>query len=306
MVKGYMSNVNLVFFGTPEPAAEIFEYLRKAGFVPQLVVTNPDKLQGRKMILTPSTVKLWAIANNIPFLQPKNLHDSSFASTLHVTRYTLFIVVAYGGIIPKEILAIPKHGTLNVHYSLLPKYRGASPIESQILNDDKNVGISIMLLDEKMDHGPVLAQQKLDNLSGSARSRVAGQLKTYNLHWPPTATALRMACNDAASKLLVKTIPEWINGEIKPQPQDETQATYTHKITAEDRHIDFGDDGYKNFLKIQAFAARGTYFFVERNNKKIRVLIKDAEFRDGELIIKRVVPEGKKEMSYKDFLRGNQ
>lgn len=278
-----------VFFGTPEPAVQILEHLRQAGFLPSLVVTNPDKPQGRKMILTPPPVKLWALQNKIPFLQPIRL-DKDFRDKLSVMSYQLFLVVAYGKIIPKNILLIPKHGALNVHYSLLPKYRGATPVESQILNADKNVGISIMLIDEKLDHGPIIAQKKLEILKFG--------------NWPPTAAELRSAGNKAAGRLLVETIPLWIDGKIKARDQDESQATYTKKITAEDRLINLADDSYKNFLKIQALTAWGTYFIAEKNSGKIRVKIVSAEFENGKLILKKVIPEGRKEMNYEDFMRG--
>ena len=153
------SRIKFVFFGTPELSVEILEHLKENGFIPSLIVTNPDRPQGRKMILTPPPVKLWAQKNEIKFLQPEKL-DSVFNLQLATYNPQLFIVVAYGKILPKKVLEIPEKGTLNIHYSLLPKYRGASPIESAILNDDKDTGVSIMLMDERMDHGPVVAQQR--------------------------------------------------------------------------------------------------------------------------------------------------
>lgn len=280
---------NVVFFGTPEPAVDIFEHLRQSGIIPKFVVTNPDKPQGRKMVLSPSPVKEWARKNNIPVFQPSRL-DENFGRQLEAAQSQLFIVVAYGGIIPKEILEIPKYGSLNIHYSLLPKYRGASPVESQILNDDRDAGVSIMLLDEKLDHGPIIAQKRIKD--------------SHLKNWPPTAQELRKICNETAGGLLVETIPLWLDGKIKAKEQDHSQATYTKKVTAEDRQIDLAGDPYENFLKIRAFAAWGTYFYTEKSSKKIRVSIKEAQFCSGRLIIVRVVPEGKKEMTYEDFLRG--
>src|SRR3989338_2833232 len=169
-VKGHMSSVNFAFFGTPEPAVEILDALKLRDLLPSLIVTNPDKPQGRKMALTPPPVKVWAQKNGIKFLQPEKL-DSVFNQQLTTYNPQLFIVVAYGAILPRALLDIPKRGSLNVHYSLLPKYRGASPVESQILADDKDVGVSILLLDEKMDHGPIVAERKV----------------TVN-SWPPTAS----------------------------------------------------------------------------------------------------------------------
>lgn len=282
--------INFVFFGTPDPAVEIFEQLYSAGFLPKFVVTNPDKPQGRKMALQSSPVKKWALSHNLICLEPTNLNDSVFLEKIKSSSTDIFIVVAYGGIFSKEFLEIPKYGSLNVHYSLLPKYRGASPVESQILNDDKDVGVSIMLLAEKMDHGPIVKSEKL---------------KVESLkEWPPTATNLRTICNNVASKLLIEIIPLWIKKGIKAKEQDHIQATYTKKIKTEDREIKLLENDYKNFLKFQAFEAWGTYFFEEKNGKKIRVLIKTAEFKDGKFIPVKVIPEGKKEMGYEDFLRG--
>ncbi len=272
---------NIAFFGTPEPAVEILEKLHEAGFTPSLIVTNPDKPQGRNLILTPSPVKVWAEEHDIDLFQPEKL-DAEAEEVLKETDWNLFIVVAYGKIIPQNILDIPRRGSLNVHYSLLPKFRGASPIESQILADDRNPGISIMLLDAKMDHGPLLA-----TASVSAPS------------WPPTATELRQASNEVAGKLLVELIPQWLDEKIQPKEQDHAQATFTRKFTKADGLIDLSADAYQNFLKIQAFSEwPGTYFFTEKNGAKTRVIIKKATLRDGFLKILRVIPEGKKEMDY--------
>ena len=284
----HSSRLKLAFFGTPQTSVEIFEYLRTAGFVPELVVTNPDKPQGRKLALTAPPVKLWALKNHLPLLQPENLTDSSFLDALHATRYTLFIVVAYGKIMPSEILKIPEKGVLNVHYSLLPKYRGASPIETTILNDDRNVGVSILLLDEKMDHGPIVAESLVPIP-----------------YWPPTSDELRSWCNKTASKLLGETITLWIKGEINAREQDHAMSTYTKKINKHDGLIDLNGDPYNNFLKIQAYSeSPGTYFFANVRGNKKRITVKAATLEHGKLIISRVIPEGKREMDYNDYIRG--
>lgn len=286
------SGVKFVFFGTPDLSVEILEHLKAAGFVPQLVVTNPDRPQGRKMLLTPPPVKLWAMKNAIPLLQPENLKDPVFLGQLSKVNGQLFVVVAYGKIIPKAVLAIPSKGTLNIHYSLLPKYRGASPVESTILSDDRNVGVSIMLMDEKMDHGPAVSYQKLN-------------IKNQKWEWPPTAGELRAACNKLGAELLIETIPLWVAGKIEAREQNHSKATYTEKIKKEDGLIDLSADPYKNFLKVQAYNEWPRVFFlVKHGGKNLRVVVTDASYADGKLIIKRVVPEGKKEMGYEEFLRG--
>jgi len=288
------SRIKFVFFGTPELSVEILEHLKENGFIPSLIVTNPDRPQGRKMILTPPPVKLWAQKNEIKFLQPEKL-DSVFNLQLATYNPQLFIVVAYGKILPKKVLEIPEKGTLNIHYSLLPKYRGASPIESAILNDDKDTGVSIMLMDERMDHGPVVAQQRPENHESGI----------MNQEWPMKASELRGVMNKIAGKLLAEVIPRWVAGEINAEAQDHTQATYTKKFTKADGEINLADDDYINFLKVQAFDDTiGTHFFASKQGKNIRVVVKDAESRNGQLIITRVIPEGKKEISYGEFERG--
>jgi methionyl-tRNA formyltransferase len=123
-------------------------------------------------------------------------------------------------------------------------------------------------------------------------------------NWPPTAVELRKICNEVAGKLLLRTLPLWVEGKIKAKNQEHDKATYSRKITTEDRKIDLTADDYKNFLKIQAFSAWGTYFFAEKKGEKIRVIIKSAEFKEGKLVLLKVIPEGKKEMSFEDFARG--
>ncbi|MDO8620582.1 MAG: methionyl-tRNA formyltransferase [bacterium] len=292
---------SFVFFGTPEPAVEILDALFAKGYTPALIVTAPDKPQGRKLVVTPPPVKVWALAHHIPVLQPEKL-DSSFFLELSASSFELFIVVAYGSLIPKEILALPKHGSLNVHYSLLPKYRGASPIEHQILEDDKEVGVSLLLLDEEMDHGPIVAEEKIQD---SRPNATGGQAGFKIQEWPPTAPELRKISNQVAGELLVNILPDWVSGKIEAKAQDHSKATYTRKFKKTDGELDLSADPYKNLLKIKAFdGSIGTYFFVETSGKKIRVTIKDAKMEGDALVITRVVPEGKKEMDYTEFTRG--
>lgn len=294
-------SIKFVFFGTPELSVEILEHLKGAGLAPSLVVTNPDRPQGRSMRVAPPPVKEWAVRNGIPVLQPEHLnHESGIMN--HEPKPDLFVVVAYGKIIPKSILEIPKKGTLNIHYSLLPKYRGASPIESAILGGDREVGVTIMLMDEKMDHGPVVAQRRLENHESTrpnAPLRSGRGIKNHE--WPPTATELRKACNKLGAELLLETIPLWLEGKIEAREQDHSKATYTEKIKKEDALIDLTGDPYKNFLKIQAYSEWPRAYFMEG---KKRVIITAAVYEEGKLILKRVIPEGKKEMAFAEYRRG--
>jgi len=277
----------IVFFGTPEFAVAVLNELKKVGIIPTLIITAPDKPKGRKLVLNPPPVKVWAQQNGVEFLQPQKL-DSAFAKKLQAKSYKLFIIASYGKIIPKEILGLPKHGTLNVHPSLLPKFRGPSPVQSAILEDERETGVTIMLVDEEIDHGPTVAQKS-----------VAVE------NWPPKANVLKKILAYEGGRLLAEIIPQWIKGKITPEEQDHNKATYTKIIKKEDGLIDLNDSPYENFKKIQAFDEwPGAYFFTKRNNKKIRVKITDAFFKDDVLTIQKVTPEGKGEMDYRDFLRG--
>ena len=254
--------------------------------MPTAIITSPDKPQGRGLILTAPPVKIWAEENKIECLQPENLKTSPVSGA-----WDLFIVAAYGKIIPENILNIPKYKTLNVHPSLLPKLRGPSPIESTILNDDKDTGVSIMRLDKEMDHGPIVAQEKIN-------------LETLNV-WPVIAPALEDKLARQGGALLAKIIPDWASGKIKEIEQDHSKATYCQKISKADGLVNLGETPYQNYLKICAYSGwPGSYFFVENASKKIRVSIKEAQYKNNTLEILRVIPEGKKEMSYSDFLRG--
>ncbi|MBX4210914.1 methionyl-tRNA formyltransferase [Candidatus Parcubacteria bacterium] len=275
--------ISFVFFGTSEFAVYVLDELKNKGFVPSLVVTRPDKPQGRKLLLHPSPVKIWAKKNNVSIHEPLEL-DSEFTDKLQATSYKLFIVASYGKIIPDEILNIPSLKTLNVHPSLLPKLRGASPLQTAILKEEKT-GVSVIRLDSEMDHGPIIAQKEI-TISP----------------WPPRVDALEETLGREGGKLLADAIPDWEKGKLKEMPQDDTQATYTKKISKDDGRLDLNDDPFINYKKIQAYYGwPGAYFFIENKGKKMRVIVKDAVFSNATLEITRVIPEGKNEMSYADF-----
>lgn len=282
-----MENPRIVFFGTPDLACIVLDHLKEKNLTPSLIVTTPDKPQGRKMLITSSPVKIWADKNSITTLQPENLSDELLLKKLE--GYDLFIVFAYGNILPITVINLPKYGTLNLHPSLLPSLRGASPIRSAILSDQKETGVTIMKMDEKMDHGPILAQEKINVTKSS---------------WPPYGKDFDKQMVTLGAQLLTKMIPKWIKGELQETEQPHSQATFCGKIIKTDGEINLNDDPYKNLLKIRAFDEwPGTYFFVEKNNKKLRVKIIDAELLNNSLQILRVVPEGKKEMNYSDFIK---
>jgi len=211
--------LNIIFMGTPEFGAIILEELIKAGYKPILVVTASDKPVGRKQIITPPPVKVLAEKYGIPVLQPGKIQNTKYE--IQNTKPDLIIVAAYGQILPKEILEIPKNGSLNVHPSLLPKYRGPTPIQTAILNGDKKTGVTIILMDEKIDHGPIINQRALE------------------IEKNETATTLQNKLAEFGASLLLETIQKWQKGMLKTYPQDETKATYTKILTREDGRINW-------------------------------------------------------------------
>jgi methionyl-tRNA formyltransferase len=269
------------FFGTPPFAVAALNALEAKGLQPALVITAPDRKQGRGMVLMPSPVKTWATERGIDILTPTTLKDEVLVQELANTEWEVFVVAAYAKLIPKNILDIPAHGSLNIHPSLLPRLRGPSPALSAILEDVRATGVSVMQMAEKMDTGPVVAQAKVE-LEEEA--------------WPMRGSEFEALLATEGGNLLAEVLPFWISGEITPEPQDESEATFTKKFTDADALIDLNDDARKNYLKIKAFD-KGPRAYMVVDGK--RVIIKDAEFANGELKITRVIPEGKKEMDFK-------
>jgi methionyl-tRNA formyltransferase len=287
-------NIKIAFFGTSDFSLIVLDELKKNGIIPELIVTTPDKPQGRKMILTPTPTKVWAENNSIEYITPAKLKEEGFLKK--ISDYNLFIVASYGKIIPKEVIDMPEYKVLNIHPSLLPKYRGPSPLQGQILNDEKEVGISIMLIDEQVDHGNIITQEKVE-------------IK----NWPIGFYELEELLAKKGSEMLAKILPKWIKGDIKTKEQEHDLATFTKKVEKIDGFIKLEDNPYKNFLKYLAYEGwPKTFFEVKKednlnNNvgqKNIRVIIKKATYKDDSFEILRVVPEGKSEMDYKDFLNG--
>jgi methionyl-tRNA formyltransferase len=295
------SKINFIFFGTPEVASNTLEILKANGYLPSFIVTAPDKPQGRKMIITPPPVKVWAIENNIPYLQPEKLdedignilrtlgrsvddgHSKSSTEDLRFEknniRPELFIVVAYGKIMPEELLKTPKLGSINIHYSLLPKYRGASPVESAILNGEEETGVTIQKMEYKMDSGPILAQEKI---------KIFQDEKAFDL---------RARLIKIGGELLLKILPDFINNKIVPIPQEENKATFCKKIKKENGLIDLNDDPIKNYNKFRAYATWPRVFFFKKNK---RIIITDAKLENGTFKILKIIPENGKEITYKE------
>lgn len=280
------NKIKFVVFGSSRFSVIVLDELEKAGYIPDCVVTIPDKPKGRKLILTPSLVKDWAIQRKIQVYGPAKL-DDEFTKSLSEEKWDLFIVASYGKIIPSAIINMPKYKTLNIHPSLLPKYRGASPLQSAMLDDAKQTGVTIIRIDEEMDHGPIVARENV------------------NVNEWPIYEEFEAMMAKIGGRLLEKIIPLWIAGKIKEKEQNHKQATYTRKITKEDGLISLNYDPYLNFRKIQAFHEWPlVYFLINHRGKEIHVKITQALFSNGKLNIEKVIPEGGGEMLYEDFLHG--
>ena len=286
--------IPFAFFGSSDFSIHILDALKAKGFLPAIVVTTPDKPQGRGLALTPTVVKIWAQKNNIIVLDPAKL-DLVFLEQFKEYKCQVSIVASYGKLIPVSILDAAPKKTLNVHPSLLPNYRGASPIQSAMLDDVKNTGVTMIRLDKEMDHGPIVAAEKMHFDEWPIYEKVEEKLGTLG------------------GELLAKILPLWVEEKAKETEQDHSRATFTKKIVKEDGLLDPADispeapmdRAYLAFRKIQAYHAwPGAYFFIERNGKKIRVKIASASWNKNKLLIEKVIPEGKKEMLYKDFLNG--
>lgn len=281
----YFRKPNFVFFGTPDFARTVLEKLIKSGFVPHVVVCNLDRPVGRKQVITPPPVKTRIMSyeervkQKVKIWQPEKLESTNWRTEIGEADFG--VVASYAKIIPKEILTSFKHGILGVHPSLLPRHRGASPIQASILEGDAETGVTIYLLDEKVDHGPVLAARR----------------------WPiansATYISLEKELAEVGGDLLVETIPKFLRGGIKTEIQDETKATYTKKIKTDDAYVDLEKDNpVKIERKIRALNPEpGVWTLM--NGKRTKLL--EAEIKDGKLVLKKIQVEGKKpRMLYKE------
>jgi len=278
-----MRSINFAFFGTSHIARMVLDELEKAGLLPALIVTLPPKKQGRGLQEVDTDVATWARQRNVPLA-----YDwADFEKSPPTGGWDVAIVVDYGKILPQSLLSIPKKGFLNMHPSLLPRLRGASPMRSAILNNEQDTGVSVILIDEEMDHGPLVAQKK-----------------AQFPEWPLKNSELESILVPLGGMLLAQILREYVAGNIEPVEQNHDVATYSGKFTKEDGLLDLKGDVLENLRKIYAFEGwPGTYAFFERAGKKIRVAILDAHIEGKALVIDSVKPEGKNMMPYEEFAR---
>jgi methionyl-tRNA formyltransferase len=292
--------------GTPDFSVPSLLSLSKLANI-VAVVTQPDKKVGRKQVISQSPVKKVALENKIEVLQPEKVRgNAEFIQRVKDLNPDLIVVVAYGFILPQEILDIPRFGVINIHASILPKYRGASPIQTAILNGDKETGVAIMLIDDKMDTGPLLSQ------------------RTITINNNDNFESLHDKLSQLGADLLSDTLPKYISGEIKPVSQNESEATYCKILTKEDAKIDWNKSAEEIERQVRALTPwPGTFtnwgnralkvLKVTNNNNNDNYNIGEIfKFEDGIAVkcgngilqILELQLEGKKPMSAKEFLNG--
>ena len=239
--------------GTPQFAVPSLAALVRAGFDVSTVVTRPDRPAGRGRKVTPPPVKLEAQSLGLSVFQPEKLTDQTTLMALAERSPEVIVVCAFGQILRPPVLGIPSRGVLNIHPSLLPRYRGATPIQSAILAGDELTGVTIILMDAGLDSGPILSQTSLpitdDDSAGSLEEKLS----------------------QAAAALLVETLPRWLAGAVTPEPQDEAQATMSRRLTKEDAEMDWSLAAPELQRRVRAFNPwPGAYTYVE--GQTLRVL----------------------------------
>ncbi len=313
--------LRIIYMGTPQFAVPVLVTLiagSKPGLVLQegyeivTVITRPDKPSGRGKEVVYSPVKQLALSQEIPVWQPGSLKRQENIEMLAAYQSDLFIVAAFGQILPQAVLDLPRYGTLNIHASLLPKYRGVSPISEAILQGDTETGVTIMLIDAGVDTGPILLQRAIP----IAEDDTTGSL------------TLKLAALGASA--LLEALPLWVQGKITPQPQDERFASHTHMLHKEDGKIDWNRPADVLARTVRAFTPwPGAY--TNWGNKLLKIISAHTIQSDpgsearagtvslrkenglqtlavatcnGLLIIEKLQLEGKKVMSADEFLRG--
>ena len=297
-----MLNNKIIFMGTPQIASIYLESLIKKKFKIIATYTQPPKKKGRGMKIDPSAVQKLASLHNIDVFTPSNFFEEVEKERLIKLNPDLIIVMAYGLKLPNFILDLPRLGCINIHVSLLPKWRGASPIEHALLNGDKKTGISIFKLVEKMDAGPIIVSESIDIDYNTNKDQLINKL------------------NNLGINLLSSCLPNIFNGKISYINQNHVKATYASKITTDMRKLDFNKNTEYLHNKIRAFAYQPSAWFFYRNE---RIKILEADFikgewssstiinnlfhigcEDGKMCAKIIQRQGKKPMELKEFLRG--
>jgi methionyl-tRNA formyltransferase len=224
----------MIFMGSPDFALPSLQECIQQYDV-RAVVTQPDRRAGRGRKLTPPAVKALALEHGLPVIQPRSLKDDEIFAQLEEMAADVIVVAAYGQILPPRVLDLPRHGCINVHASLLPRWRGAAPIQASILDGDRETGITIMKMDPGLDTGPILAQESVPITSET------------------TAGSLSETLSVLGGTLLIRTLKEYIKGAIQPRPQDDELATYAPMLRKADGRLDFNQTAEYLERQIRAY-----------------------------------------------------
>jgi len=284
-------SISIIYFGSSEYSLYALNALYLKRFNILAVVTAPDKPVGRKQEISPTEVKKWAKKHRVPVLTPRNKKElevkiSRFCKDCEVD---FFVVCVYKMMLSKKVLELSKYGSLNIHPSILPKYRGSSPVQEAIANGDRKTGVSIILMDEKMDHGPIVGR--------------IGQIIKID----DTADILYKKLFEKGADLLIKVMCGIIKGLITPLPQDDSRATYTKILTREDGKIDWkwSDEKIERFIRAMGkWPGTWTEVKMSGGNKHKRLKILKAHTKGDKLVFDRVQLEGKQPVSWKQFFEG--
>ena len=300
-----------VFMGTPDFSATVLNKLCESGYVPSLVETSSDNPAGRGNALKQSAVKVLALEKGIEIAQPEKLSDEAFQSKLREIAPELIIVVAYGRILPESVLSLPKYGCINAHASLLPKYRGAAPMQRAIMDGESETGVTVMKMDKGLDTGDMILTVKTPITDTDDLESIHDRLA------------------DISGDALIEAIKQIENGTAVYTPQDSEKATYAEKILKDDEPIDFSLSAKSVSCKIRALYPFPNAY-AKFNGKLLKILsarvIDDADLTDkapgevlslkngeitvacgsGALAISRVFPESKRRMDSKDFINGSK
>jgi methionyl-tRNA formyltransferase len=298
----------IIFFGTPNFAIPTLKYLLQGPDEVIAVVTQPDREKGRGRKVIPSPVKELALQHGLTLLQPEKVREEAFQEKMKSLQPELFVVVAYGQILPKSLLKIPKHGAVNVHASLLPKYRGAAPIPWAILKGERLTGVTTMMMDEGMDTGDILLQIEIP---------IGEEETSETLHD-------RLALLGA--QLLLETVRGMKVGNLHPIPQDHSKATYAPPLKKEDGRIDWSKEAKEIDRQVRAFNPwpggftewNGQLLKIYRGEVRGKKSIGKAgivawvglDFIEVEtskdfFLIKEVQLEGKRRMGVREFISGH-
>ena len=301
---------NIMFMGTPEIAATCLSRLIEDGHGISAVVTREDKPRGRGNVMTPTPVKALALEHGIPVYTPKTLRDGEFAAILDEYKPSLIVVVAYGKILPKSVIDYPEHGCINLHVSLLPKYRGAAPMQRAIMEGEEETGVTVMCMDEGLDTGDILTVEKFP----------IGPLDDFEAIHDRSALV--------GGGLLSSTIDKIEKNEIERIKQDDSLATYAAKVEKEDCKLNFALSAKKlDFIIRGVTPIPGAFAY--HNGKMLKInkatpVDKKGECGkvidlsdkgegyftvacgEGALKITAIIPEGKGKMTAGDFIRGRK